>query len=70
MCKATTPVANADYWQDKFLRNMRRDRLSKRRLVQQGWIVLVVWECETKQLTKLRERLTRELAKVTDVQSG
>ena len=45
---ATTPKTNAEYWNSKFRRNMERDRESRRKLEQDGWKVLVIWECETK----------------------
>ena len=46
--KATTPKSNTDYWCRKFKRNIERDRENKRKLEENGWKVLVIWECETK----------------------
>ena len=43
--RATTPSRNAEYWQQKFLTNVRRDARAQRRLRQAGWTVFVVWEC-------------------------
>lgn len=46
--KATTPKSNTNYWCAKFRRNVERDRENKRKLEEDGWRVLVIWECETK----------------------
>ena len=46
--RATTPKTNADYWCRKFRSNVKRDRESRKKLEEDGWIVLVIWECETK----------------------
>lgn len=51
------PNSNRDYWLQKFQRNVERDRLDRVELVQLGWQVLVIWECETKDLEQLKHRL-------------
>ena len=57
-CKrATTPKANADFWCGKFERNMERDRDNEAKLKEMGWRVLVIWECETRDLKKLTRRI-------------
>ena len=43
---ATTPSTNQDYWQEKFKRNVKRDRQEQAKLKKLGWKVVVVWECE------------------------
>lgn len=59
-CKrASTPVANASYWQKKFERNVERDKQSQTALKCRGWHVLVIWECELKDLMALQERISR-----------
>ena len=45
---ATTPKTNTEYWNRKFQLNMKRDRETRRKLEDDGWKVLVIWECETK----------------------
>ncbi|ATN32555.1 very short patch repair endonuclease [Rhizobium sp. ACO-34A] len=55
--RATTPKAHAEYWQKKFEDNVQRDETSQAALEALGWRVLVVWECETKNLDCLSERL-------------
>lgn len=44
--KASTPGTNAEYWLDKFSKNISRDKKNKKKLESLGWNVLVVWECE------------------------
>jgi DNA mismatch endonuclease (patch repair protein) len=41
-----TPRQNAAYWQAKIARNRDRDARLQAYLVEAGWRVLVVWECE------------------------
>jgi DNA mismatch endonuclease (patch repair protein) len=43
---ATHPVANADYWQAKFDRNLERDRADDAALSAAGWTVIRIWEHE------------------------
>lgn len=44
--QATTPSTNIDFWQEKFKRNVDRDRNTEKRLNELGWNLIVVWECE------------------------
>ncbi len=55
------PATNRDYWLPKLARNCERDEQAKQRLALQNWQVLVVWECETKDLESLKERIARFL---------
>lgn len=43
---ARQPKANADYWQTKIKRNRERDARNEAALVEAGWRVLTVWDCE------------------------
>ena len=52
------PKTNSDYWQQKIARNRERDAQSIAALSSQGWDVLTVWECETKDGDALRQKLT------------
>lgn len=51
------PKSRPEYWNNKLNRNIRRDRLNKAKLLKLGWRVIVVWECETKNLGRLSGRL-------------
>ncbi|WP_243375133.1 very short patch repair endonuclease [Sandarakinorhabdus cyanobacteriorum] len=46
---ATTPVSNGEFWQRKFNQNISRDHQNAQRLVDIGWRVTTIWECELKQ---------------------
>lgn len=42
------PKNNAEFWKEKISGNIQRDRQNHQLLIQQGWYVLDVWECELK----------------------
>ena len=56
--KATTPKTNAEYWGRKFRDNVERDGRNRRKLEEEGWKVLVIWECETKTHESIEAFLT------------
>lgn len=48
-CKyATMPKSNIEYWQHKFERNVKNDKRNQKTLLEDGWNVIVLWECELK----------------------
>ena len=55
--KTTTPKQNSNFWAAKFESNVQRDKKVRRELKKLGWNVLVVWECETRRVEELTERL-------------
>lgn len=60
-CKyATTPKTRQEFWIPKFEGNVARDARKEAQLQELGWRVLIVWECETKDLVALDVRLRRE----------
>ena len=57
-CKRTThPKSRRDYWQDKFAKNVARDRRNTALLADDGWDVFVAWECEIDSDETLLQRL-------------
>ena len=54
----TTPRTRQEFWQSKFAANVERDSRNRTDLQQLGWRVIVVWECELRQPSDLKERLT------------
>jgi DNA mismatch endonuclease (patch repair protein) len=56
---STTPKHNRAFWDSKFAANVARDRRNERALRGLGYSVLVVWECETHDASKLRRKLDR-----------
>lgn len=61
-CKrAALPDSNIRFWQKKLAANILRDKRNIKQLMQQGWKVLVVWECQIKNEKSLILKLTRFL---------
>ena len=60
--RTTTPTTRASYWQEKFEQNVQRDRRNVTMLEALGWKVLVIWECETFERSRLAESLSSFLA--------
>jgi|ERR1041385_267498 DNA mismatch endonuclease (patch repair protein) len=52
------PSSNAAFWQTKRLSTVRRDQRNLRLLRKQGWDVLVIWECETRDRARLHKTIT------------
>ncbi len=62
-CKrARLPIKNADTWRAKIDGNKARDKKSAAALRALGWTVLIVWECEVRDLLHLTNRLGHFLA--------
>lgn len=60
---AQRPSSNTEYWNKKLDRNIARDRETLDQLANLGWNVLIVWECELKDISKLQEKLADFLHK-------
>lgn len=60
---ASTPTSNVETWNEKFARNLERDRTATRELRSRGWDPLIVWECQTRasKLSRLQKRLLKFL---------
>lgn len=57
-CRSTrTPKSRIDFWKQKFEDNVRRDAAAREALVAAGWRVLVIWECEVRNIAGLEHRL-------------
>lgn len=56
-----TPKSRVAFWSEKFSRNLERDRRVQRQLRDAGWRTLIVWECELRDSSRLRQRLRRFL---------
>ena len=55
------PNTNRDYWVAKLERNSRRDELNIGLLNSKGWGVMVVWECQLKDMALTSNILTEFL---------
>ena len=48
-CKyAKIPQSNTDFWENKLHGNVMHDTLVQKKLIQMGWHVLIIWECQLK----------------------
>lgn len=56
--RATVPTNNREWWLAKLEANRRRDAAKIEALEAKGFRILVVWECETKDRERLRERIS------------
>lgn len=66
-CKrGTRPASNRSFWDEKLTRNKSRDRAAVRELQKEGWNVLTIWECQTKDRKGLKLRLQKWLEKLSE----
>lgn len=64
-CKyCTKPASNAEFWEQKFSRNIERDLESSEKLVAAGWRVYVAWECEIKRSPAAVAEAVRQLIRI------
>lgn len=62
-CKfAYQPKSRKEFWEKKFKDNINRDYVVRTTLEQQGWQVVIVWECELRDMDALSQRLTSLLS--------
>lgn len=66
-CKlARLPKSRLDFWVEKLESNRRRDLLHQRQLMEMGWRVLVVWECEMSDVGRVAATVENFLLEVRD----
>ncbi len=56
------PNDNRQYWQKKISRNIDRDRIAVRRLKEQGWRVLRIWEHDLKYESRVARKIMKTLS--------
>jgi len=55
------PKTNTEFWQDKRQGNVDRDRRNLRKLRRLGWRPLVLWECWTRDIDRIEQKLSEFL---------
>lgn len=50
---AYMPKSRIDFWQNKFARNVERDLEVQEELRKLNWAIVIIWECQTKNLDTL-----------------
>lgn len=66
---AYSPKSRVEFWTEKFKQNVTRDNRNQNALRDMGWRVLVIWECETRNIQNVENRLRRYLC-VGDNEAG
>lgn len=59
--RGTPPSSNVDFWRRKIAGNRERDGRTQKQLRKDGWKVLTVWACQTKNPRRLEKRVSRFL---------
>jgi len=55
-CKyAYIPKSRVEFWNNKFIENVRRDKKNQAALKQAGWKIFIIWECVIDNNDKLKE---------------
>lgn len=62
------PKSHLDFWGPKIEANRARDKRTLKSLRSLGWKVLVVWQCQTKDLETLEKKLKDFLSEKSDRQ--
>lgn len=61
-CKlARVPKSNPDFWLPKLTRNRERDVVDQAQLLASGWSVMVIWECELRDLEVIAKHVKEYL---------
>ena len=55
--KSHLPKSNREYWEEKLSKNVIRDKKNEELLSAEGWKILTVWECETKNTDNLTQKI-------------
>ncbi|MGY0835760.1 very short patch repair endonuclease [Azospirillum argentinense] len=55
--RCSTPRSNAEFWEEKFRRNVARDAQNMEKIINEGWTPIVIWECETKSADALAQKM-------------
>jgi len=67
-CKyAYKPKSRVDFWNAKFDETVIRDKRNRKQLKATGWNVEIIWECETKDMDKLKKILNKISQKFNSV---
>jgi DNA mismatch endonuclease (patch repair protein) len=68
--KSTVPKSRCAFWADKFTANQERDRRNIRLLMERGWRVMVVWECELKDTVAVERTVKQFLGRAKGRKPG
>jgi len=63
---SVVPATRAEFWASKRDDTKKRDARNQHQLKAMGWTVFVVWECQTRDLCALRERIDALISSFPD----
>ena len=67
-CKeAHIPETRKQYWEEKLIRNVERDKENIWKLNSMGWKVIVIWECELQTKEKREERIQHLIQEIKNL---
>jgi len=64
--KSKRPTTNEAFWNNKLSANIERDDRVQSELSTAGWRVHIIWECETKDKSKLSIALQDAISSIAD----
>lgn len=59
--RASIPKTRQEFWTNKFEKNINRDKQVQTNLKELGWKIIVIWECELKDIPRLEKRILSEI---------
>jgi DNA mismatch endonuclease, patch repair protein len=60
-CKPSFPKTHVQFWKKKFKNNVARDQRKNKELCDQGWKVIIAWECRIREDPQIYIRTIRDL---------
>lgn len=63
--KAKLPVTRKSFWQHKISGNVVRDKKNIKQLKKDGWNVIIVWQCQIKNLLGMQKRFDSLINEIT-----
>lgn len=63
------PKSNVEFWKEKIERNIERDRESMQALLDLGWKIIRVWECELRNKANRENTLNKIYKSITSSES-
>jgi DNA mismatch endonuclease (patch repair protein) len=67
-CKrGVLPETNFEFWKDKIGKNVERDKRDIAELKQLGWNVIVIWQCEIKNVALRTNSLEKIVSKLRSI---
>lgn len=70
-CKAANlPQTRHEFWRDKIAANVERDKRNIEKLEQEGWEVIVVWQCDLKSKERRESRLIKLVEEIRNSPTG